>query len=310
MVLLDYVPTPDNPAAAPISVTPPSVNSADGLSMNIVFTPNGNDINQILTKCRNLAEIGGSGSGTGLYLYGGEIHFLSKVAGNGADVATFNDLDFATVGTNFVAYKSSFGKLTAGIEYSVGLIYDPKPTAPTLTIGIFPAGGTLRTETVNFTGTPGTNWFGNRTVSSFVPPGNGGGGTSTSTDPFFDGAGAAGNILSLNGTKGPVTIWNGLGTLTVPGPTGIRVTNVSTTLVNGNGGNPDTRSVTISWESVEGAVYSVLTSSDLTEADFSKWTEIEANFPAASGGNITSYTETGIPASTPRRFYMIRKAVN
>jgi hypothetical protein len=214
-VLLDYVPTPGNPAIFPTSVTPGSINSAGGLSMNIVFTPNGNDINQIITKSRNLAEIGGSGSGTGLYLNGGEIYFLSKVGGSGADQRTADDLDFATGGTNFVTYKSTFGQLTAGTEYSVGLIYDPNPTAPTLTLGILPTGGSLNTEAISFSGTPGTNWFGNRTVSSFVVPGNGGGGTSTASSPFYDSG--TSNILALNGTKGPVTVWNSVGTL-VPEP--------------------------------------------------------------------------------------------
>ncbi|MGB6220754.1 hypothetical protein [Haloferula sp.] len=314
-VLLDYVPAPESPGIFPASTTPATIDSAAGLSMNIVFTPNGNDINQIITKSRNLAEIGGNGSGTGLYLNGGEIYFLSKVGGSGSDVATFNDLDFATGGNNLVAYKSSFGPLTEGTEYSIGLIYDPNTTAPTLTLGILPTGGTLSIETVNFTGFEalGSNWFGNRTVSSFVIPGNGGGGTSTDGNPFRDGANSTtSNILALNGTKGPVTVWNSLGSqIAVPLPTSpIKVTTISTTLVDGTGGDPDTRSVTISWESIEEAEYSILTSSDLTEEDLSQWTEIETNFPAATGGNITSFTQTGIPASAPRRFYVIRDAAN
>ena len=60
-------------------------------------------------------------------------------------------------------------------------------------------------------------------------------------------------------------------------------------------------------QSVEGAEYSILTSTDLSQGDLNQWTVLDANFPAAAGGNITTFTETDLPLDTSKRFYVIQR---
>lgn len=185
----------------------------DGLTMNITFTPSAIDIGQA-TNAVNLIEIGGNANGTGLFLLGGQLHFLSKMQGAAANVVTtFDDLDYGS-GNNMVGVISSFGALTAGTEYSVGVIYDPLGASSSVTFGVLPTGGSLFQESVTLTGQgTKTNWQGNRTVNAFTSPGNVGAGTSTAGQAFQEGAA----MNALDGTAGQAALWNTQGTL-VPEP--------------------------------------------------------------------------------------------
>lgn len=187
---------------------------ADGLTMNVTFTPSAVDIGQT-SNAVNLVEIGGNANGTGLYLLGGEVYFLSKLQGAAGNVvSSFDDLSYGS-GNNMVGVVSNFGSLTAGTEYSVGVVYDPISATPTVAIGVLPAGGSLFEESFTFTGRgTKTNWQGNRTVNAFTSPGNAGAGTSTAGEEFQEGAG---NMKGLDGTAGAAYLWNAQGTL-VPEP--------------------------------------------------------------------------------------------
>ena len=70
-------------------------------------------------------------------------------------------------------------------------------------------------------------------------------------------------------------------------------------------GDPDTVSVTITWNSEEGKTYGVYASSDMQEDAITDWDEFDDAWPAAVGATTTSYTETGIPLGTERRFYQV-----
>jgi hypothetical protein len=196
-----------------LTTNAPSNNSA-GLTMNVTFTPNATDIGQT-TNAVNLVEIGGNANGTGLYLLGGELYFLGKmVSGAGSVIGSFNDLDFSS-GNNMVGLRSSFGQLTAGVEYSVGVIYDPLGTSSTVTIGILPEGGSLFQESYTFSNVGGrTNWSGNDTITAFAGPANAGGGNTVGGNAFQEGL----SIMNgLSGTTSGAYLWNAQGTL-IPEP--------------------------------------------------------------------------------------------
>lgn len=83
---------------------------------------------------------------------------------------------------------------------------------------------------------------------------------------------------------------------------GLEISAISTQVVPGD---PDTVSVTITWNSREGQTYSILAHDNL-EDDLGLWDELEESYDAAPGQETTSYTETGIPVGTARRFYVVR----
>lgn len=193
----------------------PDPSDAAGLTMNVTFTPDATDIGQA-TNAVSLLEIGGNANGTGLYLLGGELHFLSKMqSAAGNVVAAFNDLDYDS-GNRMVGVKSTFGPLAAGTEYSVGVVYDPNG-ASTMTMAVLPTGGSVFQETVNFVNADTTNgnWAGNNTVTSFNAPSNAGGGNTVAGNPFQEGAA----MNALSGTAGRALMWNELGTV-IPEPAG------------------------------------------------------------------------------------------
>jgi hypothetical protein len=141
--------------------------AANGLSFNVTVTPAAADLhsnNQTL----NIMEIGGVANGSGLYLLGGELHFLSKMNGTGSNaVGTFNDLNFAS-GNNLIGIKSSFGALSAGTEYTVGVIFDPVDVSPSLEIGVLPANGIIALENYSLSGVGiKTNWHGDNSATAF-----------------------------------------------------------------------------------------------------------------------------------------------
>jgi hypothetical protein len=72
-------------------------------------------------------------------------------------------------------------------------------------------------------------------------------------------------------------------------------------------GNPDTLSVTITWNSREGERYAILANDNL-EDDLLQWFELEDRYSAAPGQETTSFTETGLSMDTTKRFYVVRLA--
>lgn len=87
------------------------------------------------------------------------------------------------------------------------------------------------------------------------------------------------------------------------------ITNIETVVVPGAGNNPDTLTVTVTWNSSERERYGVYATSDL-EAEFIDWDELDDSVNGAAGLESTSYTESGIPIDTVRRFYHVRRITN
>jgi hypothetical protein len=90
------------------------------------------------------------------------------------------------------------------------------------------------------------------------------------------------------------------------GQDGLAISAINSVVVPGQGGNPDTLSVTITWNSKEGRPYVILASEDLADGDFDLWDELEDSYPGADGQETTSFTETGLPIDTLKRFYVVR----
>ena len=139
--------------------------AANGLTFNIEFAPIAGD----LTGTVLLMEIGGTSSGTGLYLINGVATFVSKQGAADARVPEFTlptaDLDFAdqSGGVNslgVVAAQSSLGALNAGQLYSVALTWDHTNRFQLAV----ESDGMVTTNTFTTTGTIG-NWPGNSSLS-------------------------------------------------------------------------------------------------------------------------------------------------
>ncbi|MGD1978394.1 MAG: hypothetical protein PVJ98_03310 [Akkermansiaceae bacterium] len=84
----------------------------------------------------------------------------------------------------------------------------------------------------------------------------------------------------------------------------LEISSISTQVVPGD---PDTISVTITWNSQDGTGYSILANDNL-EDELSLWIELDDNYSAAPGQETTSFTESGLPADTVKRFYIVRIA--
>jgi hypothetical protein len=185
--------------------------AANGLTFNVTFTPAAGDVDSS-AQAVNIVEIGGDANGSGLYLLGGELHFLSKMNGLGSDfVVSFDDLDFSS-GNNLIGVKSSFGILSAGTEYTVAVLFDPIDAAPSLEIGVLPTGGSLTKDVYSVTGVGvKTNWHGDNSASAFrgTNVGNLGGTVistnANTTNPFHE------NNINGNpfeGTQGQALYWD------------------------------------------------------------------------------------------------------
>ncbi|MGC6458711.1 MAG: hypothetical protein ACON4R_10090 [Akkermansiaceae bacterium] len=87
------------------------------------------------------------------------------------------------------------------------------------------------------------------------------------------------------------------------GPTeDLEISSISTQIVPGN---PDTYSVTITWNSQEGQSYSILANDNLEDI-LDLWDELDDDYNAAPGQDTTSFTESGISIDTVKRFYVVR----
>jgi hypothetical protein len=177
--------------------------AASGLTMHVTFTPSAADIASAGTAI-NLLEIGGTSNGTGLYLLGGELHFLSKMNGSPGNTPSFDDLAFNS-GNNMVSVKSTFGLLTAGTTYTVAAAYDPM-TAKTLKLAIRKSGINTHVDSYVLTGVgTKTNWSGDDTVTNLNGDSSIGGGNSNSSNAFYD--------ISIRdndfaGSQGQGLLWN------------------------------------------------------------------------------------------------------
>ena len=199
--------TDDDSAAVGFGAGAPPVN-LNGLTFNLTFTPAAGDLDST-TEALNLIEVGGDANGSGLYLLGGELHFLSKMNGAaGTAPAPANDLDWTSNGDNdIILAKSSFGALVAGTEYSVAAIFDPF-AASSLQLAVQPTGGSLSRETFALTNLGArTSWSGDNSVSALRAGNltNFGGATTTGTSPFAE---SAINNNPFVGTAGQALYWN------------------------------------------------------------------------------------------------------
>lgn len=88
------------------------------------------------------------------------------------------------------------------------------------------------------------------------------------------------------------------------GSQGIVISAIQTEVVRGN---PETLSVTLTWNSREGEQYAIL-ANDSLEDELIQWLELEDRYNAAPGQETTSFTESGLPIGTSKRFYVVRLA--
>lgn len=88
------------------------------------------------------------------------------------------------------------------------------------------------------------------------------------------------------------------------GSQGIVISAIQTEVVRGN---PDTISVTLTWNSREGEQYAIL-ANDSLEDELIQWLELEDRYNATPGQETTSFTERGLPIGTTKRFYVVRLA--
>ncbi len=194
-----------------ITITDPATH-ADGLTMNVTFTPNAADIASAATAV-NLLEIGGMNNGSGLYLLGGEVHFLGKIGGATADTPTFDDLAFDS-GNNMVSVKSTYGSLVAGKTYTVAAVYDPI-TANALKLAVRRQGVSTHVDSYALTGVGSkTNWSGNDTVTNLVGDGSVGAGNDVGGNTFNEVDIRANDFA---GTQGQGLLWNSTATARVLG---------------------------------------------------------------------------------------------
>jgi hypothetical protein len=201
------------------SVPAPTLSA--GLAFNVTFTPAAGDLDST-SAAVNVIEVGGDANGTGMYLLGGELHFLSKMSGNAGNVpGPFDDLDFSS-GNNMIGAKSSFGKLVAGTTYTVAAVYDPVDASPMLQLGVQAGTSGTHIDAFTLTGVGGkTNWVGDRTTNALQGIAtNAGGGNTVSGNPFSE---AAINSNVFAGTKGQALYWNATADIVVPEPTTLLV---------------------------------------------------------------------------------------
>lgn len=197
--------------------------AANGLTFNVTFTPVAADL-ESSTQAINIMEIGGDANGSGLYLLGGELHFLSKMNGTGANfLSGFNDLNLSS-GNNLLGVKSGFGTLNAGTEYTVAVLFDPI-TSASLEIGILPTDGGLSLESFSVSGVgTRTNWHGDNSATAFRGTDVGNlGGTVISSDPNTTYPFHENNINArpFAGTQGQALYWDLPGAvIAVPEPSG------------------------------------------------------------------------------------------
>lgn len=207
----------------------PGGQNANGLTFNVTFTPAAGDLDST-TAAVNLVEVGGDANGSGLYLLGGEVVFISKMNGGAGDVPNaFDDLDFSS-GNDMIGAKSSFGTLTAGTTYTVAAQFDPITNA-NLRLAVKPDGGSVTLDSFSITGVGGkTNWSGDDSASALRGGniGNFGGGNTVGGDPFNE---TLINNNPFEGTAGQALYWSERATV-IPEPASLALVALGGLLVN------------------------------------------------------------------------------
>ncbi|MCA1480820.1 hypothetical protein, partial [Bradyrhizobium sp. NBAIM08] len=154
-----------------------------------------------LNGTRLLIEIGGTSSGSGLYLVNGVPTFIGKQGASDAALPTgLND-----TALNTIAVQSSSGKLLAGTAYSTSVSWNQ---AGTLELIVAEGGGSPLLNSFAISGTPG-NWSGNDTLSAkTIGTANAGGLSGNNTGNTFGPPFDVDNASSLQGTVTRALFWN------------------------------------------------------------------------------------------------------
>ncbi|MGI9239795.1 MAG: hypothetical protein ACR2RV_03280, partial [Verrucomicrobiales bacterium] len=220
----------DDSGAGGFPAGDPGGQNVDGLTFNVTFTPAAGDLDSTAAAV-SLVEIGGDANGSGLYLLGGELHFISKMNGAASNLPAFDDLNWAS-GNNMIGARSTFGALSAGTEYSVAVVFDPL-TSARLQIGVLPNGGSLMTDSFDLlnVGTK-TNWSGDDSASAFrgTNIANFGGANVTGGDPFAE---AAINGNTFEGDAGQALYWS-QNSMIIPEPSGLAFLGLGLLLIFGS----------------------------------------------------------------------------
>jgi hypothetical protein len=207
-----------------------------GFTFNIAFTP----LTADLAGTHLLIEIGGTTSGSGLYLVDGIPTFIGKQGS--ADGTLPTSLNDTTL--NAIAVQSSSGKLLAGTEYSVSVSWNQ---AGTLELIVAANGGSPLLNSFAIAGTPG-NWSGNDTLSvKTLGKAYAGGLSGNNAGSNFGLPFDVDTASSLQGTVSRALFWNANSvtplTLTAPVVKGFQVTKL-----------PSSNKVRLHWNVTEGGL--------------------------------------------------------
>ncbi|MES2438009.1 MAG: LamG-like jellyroll fold domain-containing protein [Verrucomicrobiota bacterium] len=207
-----------------------------GFTFNIEFVPTAAD----LSGTRLLIEVGGTSSGSGLYLVNGVPTFIGKQGASDAALPTgLNDTTL-----NTIAVQSSSGKLLADVAYSTSVSWNQ---AGTLELIVAQDGGTPLPNSFAISGTPG-NWSGNDTLSvKTLGKVNAGGLSGNNTTNVFGLPFDVDNASSLQGAVSRAVFWNTSAvtplTLTAPVVKGFHITKL-----------PTSNKVRLHWNVTEGGL--------------------------------------------------------
>jgi hypothetical protein len=258
----------------------------NGFTFNIAFVPNAAD----LTGTRLLIEIGGTSNGSGLYLVDGVPVLIGKQGATDAALPT--SLTDTTLNT--IAVKSSIGKLTAGLAYSVSASWNH---AGTLELRAGEDGGPSLLDSFAISGTPG-NWSGNDTLSvKTLGKANAGGLSGNNATNVFGPPYDVDNASSLEGSVSRALFWNAHAvtplTLTPPVVRGFSATRL-----------PVANKVRLHWNVSEGGLANPTTLSIKdTATDTVVFTPASltgfADLPAGTTGfTLTATNATGVVTGT------------
>jgi hypothetical protein len=194
----------------------PAASFSSGFAFNLEFTPAADD----LTGTVLLMEIGGTASGTGLFLVEGVPTFVSKQGSADDRIPEYTLPDLSLYdqsggpnSSGVVAAQSGFGVLSAGQTCSIGLTWDHTGKRFQLDVQ---SGGQLTTNSFAVTGTP-VNWAGNSslTVGPFTVKSSIGGGAGANAGSDVGAPWDADLTKSLAGSIQRALYWNGVPANTV-----------------------------------------------------------------------------------------------
>ena len=197
-------------ATTPTVSTTGTVTLGQGVTLAARLTPSAADITSSASGAVAMIEIGGTTSGTGLWIISGNLWFLSSSGNNLAGPTSMLDLNGSDA-----AIGVQLGAMTAGVESTVWASFDT-------TGGILRVSQDSVISTFSLTGVTGTwNWGGNRTVGfGTADPtvtngnlGSRGGLVDGGTDPLVN----TNNSLSFAGAVANGQVFNGISSVPEPG---------------------------------------------------------------------------------------------